>query len=327
MFAGLSLGPREKARAGTGVNFAMGVDYNGDGTNDCGTGAPSAVGDGAPDDASPDINTGCAAPAGSTLHLGVYLIDNIGLNYEAQAAQVDYSGSVTSKGRGMAVWQGCAFPVAAGGDGFENAGCAIGLPPATAQTNLGVMETFTFTCGAEGGATFRLGNALDQFGFPSETFLEDEFLHNHVEATEDVLNVVCGFASPTPTFTPCPACATDTPTFTPTITNTPTNTPTPTSTATPTPTRTPTVTRTPTITNTPPPPTSTPTRRRQTTLLGDVDGDGYITSVDALWLLWLDAQTVRNVPIPEAADVNGDGFLDVLDALYVLWMDTGILLP
>jgi hypothetical protein len=62
-------------------------------------------------------------------------------------------------------------------------------------------------------------------------------------------------------------------------------------------------------------------------VLGDVDGNGFINSADALWLLWYDAHLVAAVPIPEAADITGDGFVDSLDALYILWIDTGVILP
>ena len=62
-------------------------------------------------------------------------------------------------------------------------------------------------------------------------------------------------------------------------------------------------------------------------MLGDVDGSGFIDSVDALWLLWLDVGMVSGVPIPEAADVNDYGFLDSVDALYILCIDTGVILP
>jgi hypothetical protein len=36
---------------------------------------------------------------------------------------------------------------------------------------------------------------------------------------------------------------------------------------------------------------------------------------------------IGEVPIPEAADMNGDGSIDTLDALFILWVDTGIILP
>jgi hypothetical protein len=62
-------------------------------------------------------------------------------------------------------------------------------------------------------------------------------------------------------------------------------------------------------------------------VLGDVDGDGFINSTDALWVLWFDVQAVSAVPIPEAADMNGDGFLNAVDALYILWVDIGVILP
>jgi len=57
-----------------------------------------------------------------------------------------------------------------------------------------------------------------------------------------------------------------------------------------------------------------------------VNGDGFITSLDALWVLQYDAGLVLGLPIPEAADMNQDGAIDALDAQYILWVDGGIVL-
>jgi hypothetical protein len=58
-----------------------------------------------------------------------------------------------------------------------------------------------------------------------------------------------------------------------------------------------------------------------------VNADGYITSIDALWVLWVDAGLFPATPIPEAADLNGDGIVDSVDALFILWIDGGLMLP
>ena len=68
--------------------------------------------------------------------------------------------------------------------GFENVGCAIGLPPAVALTNLGLMSRFSFTCSADG--TLALGHS---FG---ETSLTRVWLIEHREAGPDSLNVDSG---------------------------------------------------------------------------------------------------------------------------------------
>ena len=108
-----------------------------------------------------------------------------------------------------------------------------------------------------------------------------------------------------------------------TPTNTPTNTPT-TPTEPPT-TPAPTLTATPTATSTPTPtpvaPTHTPT---PVLALGDVDCNGVVNSVDALWVLWLVASLVNSLPCPEVADVNLDGAIDAVDAALILQVEAGI---
>jgi uncharacterized repeat protein (TIGR01451 family) len=58
---------------------------------------------------------------------------------------------------------------------------------------------------------------------------------------------------------------------------------------------------------------------------GDVDGDGDIDSIDALWILWEEADIVDAVPVPPAADVDKDGDHDVIDALLVLQITVGLI--
>lgn len=308
-----------------GLDFAIGVDFNDDGTNDCGNGVPAAVGNGAPDDVASEVtNTVCSVPElGTAFQVNIYLLNSGDLVYGAAASQLYFSGGITSGGRGTTDWNCATFDVTANGSNFENAGSAIGIAPPcnVGQTNLGLMNTFPLVC--SGSGTVRIGHDL------AETFLTDEGLQEHREAGPDELEVTCGPVTPTSTPTECVGCATSTPTNTPTITNTPlppTATRTPTITNTPLATATPTITRTPTIT-----PTFTPsptaTRRRPVSPLGDVNGDGFITSLDAQWVLWMDSDLVATVPVPEAADMDGNGFVDPVDALYILWIDAGVILP
>ncbi len=306
-----------------GLSMGIGVDANGDTTNDCGTGVPSAVGVGAGEPADPAVpvaevsNTTCPATTG-TLQVNVYLMTG-DIAYEATAALVYYTGGITSNETRTTHWKCHSFDAGFSGVGFESAGSTIGLsaPCNVGQTNLGLMHRFSFACA--GGGTFRLGYGVGE----TELFAPLDQAHN--ETGPDVVAVCGAVLEPTPTPTVCLDCATATPTNTPlpsstlAPTNTPTFTPTPTVTPTPTRTRTPTITPTSTV-------TSTPTRRRPVSTLGDVDGDGFITSLDALWVLQYDAGLVAGVPIPEAADMNRDGAIDSLDAQFILWVDGGIIL-
>ena len=53
------------------------------------------------------------------------------------------------------------------------------------------------------------------------------------------------------------------------------------------------------------------------TILGDADGDGFVTAIDASYVLQKVAET--EVEIDEtAADVDGDGFITAIDASYIL---------
>ncbi len=74
-----------------------------------------------------------------------------------------------------------------------------------------------------------------------------------------------------------------------------------------------------------PEPTPTPTL---TVLIGDVDEDGIINSLDALWVLWFDAILLAVLPPPSfviAADVNEDGTIDSTDATLILQFDAGLI--
>ncbi len=67
-------------------------------------------------------------------------------------------------------------------------------------------------------------------------------------------------------------------------------------------------------------------------LLGDVNGDGFVNSTDALIILSFDV----NLPIPQAfedlinagfGDVNSDGFTNSTDALIILSFDVNLPVP
>lgn len=59
-------------------------------------------------------------------------------------------------------------------------------------------------------------------------------------------------------------------------------------------------------------------------LLGDVNGDDEVNSLDAFWVLLRAVGAVERVPFPSVSDVNDDGLTDVVDALIILQFDAGI---
>jgi len=58
-------------------------------------------------------------------------------------------------------------------------------------------------------------------------------------------------------------------------------------------------------------------------LLGNVNCDGRIDSVDALWVLWWNARMVDDLICPQNANVNGDGAIDADDAQLILQYSAG----
>lgn len=130
-----------------------------------------------------------------------------------------------------------------------------------------------------------LNNAVD-LGDPGP---DNDYGTGRVDALASATASGCGGPTPTPTETP-----------TPTATPTPTDTPTPTATATPT--------DTPTPTPTPTPPC----------ILGDVNLDGAVTSVDALLIVQFAASLLSSFACPEGADINNNGIVDVVDAALIL---------
>ena len=103
--------------------------------------------------------------------------------------------------------------------------------------------------------------------------------------------------------------ATETATVTPPATPTPspTATPAPTSTATPAPTSTATPTMTPQV------------------LLGDVNCDDAVTSIDAALILQRVARLLQTLPCPENGDIDADGAVTSLDAVLILQFTAGLI--
>lgn len=73
-----------------------------------------------------------------------------------------------------------------------------------------------------------------------------------------------------------------------------------------------------TPTNTPVVPTATPSDQP----CGDVDGDGEVTSLDSLFILWLIADLIEDTP--KFGDVNGDRIVSAIDAALVLQIVAGL---
>ena len=174
------------------------------------------------------------------------------------------------------------------------------LPPLTESTFTGNYLDLSFNCSASPSQTLvellPLGDP--QTGTEGTGFSLPPIGDTQQAAKTNSLTINCGevageTATPTPTGpTATPGPATDTPPPAP-----PTNTP------------------------PPPPPTATP----PAVILGDVDCDGVVSSLDALWVLWLVAALADELPCPEAGDVNEDGMVDATDALWILWIEADLI--
>ncbi len=57
--------------------------------------------------------------------------------------------------------------------------------------------------------------------------------------------------------------------------------------------------------------------------MGDVNDDGIVNSVDALFILQYDARLVSSLPNETSADVNEDGTINALDASLILQFNAG----
>jgi hypothetical protein len=200
--------------------------------------------------------------------------------------------------------------------GIIQTSCTSGtiIAPA-ADTFKGIYVSHPFTCSATDSSTVVQMPLLDADNGSGTGFVLPDGVT--LVGFSDSVTINCGAAAG-PTATPTSTTQAG-PTNTPTITNTPggpTDTPAPpTSTFTPAP---PTATRTPV--------TPTSTRTPTAKLLGDVDDDGDVDSIDALLVLEVDARLLDEGDLANAdsADVNHDGVINSIDALYILWADAGL---
>ena len=282
----------------TGLDFSIAVDTNGDTTNDCNTtGGP----------------TKCTlATSSSPFTLKLYLNNRAGVAYSGFDAYVTYTG-VASKNNATTsgIWPDCAFPAAFYPTGGARWTCVIGVG-ASPSTHTGQLSSLGFNC-ATGGGTVTVSHG------DTDTNLNDTPA-NHAEGdgTTEALTINCGappLASPTPTRTNTPVGPTNTPTATATPCGAPGPTCTPTATATATATRTATNTPLPTATRTPTPPK----------ILGDVNRDNVVNSLDALAVLQYEADLLSSLPNLASGDLNDDGEVDSIDALFILWIEAGLI--
>jgi disulfide bond formation protein DsbB len=72
-------------------------------------------------------------------------------------------------------------------------------------------------------------------------------------------------------------------------------------------------------------PTATPTPTTPAGLVGDVDCDGSVTSIDAALILQLIAGFIASLPCQDAADVNEDGMITAVDATLILQFVAGLI--
>jgi hypothetical protein len=198
----LTDGGDAEANESAGVEFHVGIDIDGDTTDDCTT--------------TGDAKGACALTGGTTFTVSGY-VDSFGpplTGYDGITITLSYTGVASKDNPEIdAFWPDCVFPASAGaGSGtFIASTCAIGLPPgATSSTYTGKFFETDFNCDGDGAITVTHGKA--------DTSLTDSSLQAHTEegSGPDVLNITCAAATdtPTPTLTP-----------TPTNTHTPTNTP------------------------------------------------------------------------------------------------------
>jgi hypothetical protein len=183
------------------LDFAIGIDVDGDGTNDCGTGVPRAVGDGLPGPAAVEVtNTRCAAGEDAVVAVHVYLMNTGGIAYTKQSSKVLYFG-FELLGAGKVHWPCPNFEYSTSAPNIEQAGgstagsselasCASKQP----QTSVGLLNEFALLCSQGGMLT--LGTGTDA------TALTDEYSVEHQETGTETLTLTCGERAPLPPGSP-----------------------------------------------------------------------------------------------------------------------------
>ena len=251
----------------------------------------------------------CTLDTGASFTLSVDVVKAPAAGYINMQTFIDYGTDlIYNKAAAAAdeiVWPDASGVILSGQTGptFVNHSALTGLlPPLPVSMFTGRVVDISMTCSAGASSTVveLIPLADPRAGGQGAGFVEADGVTQ--TSASDTLTINCG-AGAVETETPAG------PTATPTLTGTPgpaTDTPTP---------------APPTNTPPPPPPTATP----PDVILGDVDCDGVVSSLDALLLLQLVAQLVAELSCPDVADVNEDGVVDAVDALWILWIDAGLI--
>ena len=210
------------------------------------------------------------------------------------------------------VWPECSAPVALRSQTTTEDvahGCLSGLvPPLPTSTFVGNFLELSLTC-SSASSTTEIRLLASDVPAPTAFVLED--LVTQVLPKVSNLSVTCGAGAPVDT--PTPEAPTDTPTPEgPTATPGPTDTPAP-------------------ATDTPVPPTATPVPDQ---ICGDVDRDGEVDGLDALWVLWFDAGLIDALlPLKDndqdgltdlIGDIDGDRIVNSIDAALILQIEAGL---
>jgi len=165
------------------LNFAIGIDANGDGQDECRT-----IG---------FITSTCNVQIGSVFEVKAYLTGlPPGLaDYDAFAVTLASAG-VTDTGGYTIAWPECIFRTYYDGHNFFNFSCASFGGLTSIYT--GILGRVSLTCGASGTASLVHGNADTLLIGGGQTFYEPP-------TSTDQLTINCGNLPPTPTFTAGPA--------------------------------------------------------------------------------------------------------------------------
>ncbi len=179
-----------------GLDFAVGIDTNQDGVNDCGTGSPSEVGDGAPDAVAANVSSiACADQRGSTLTVNVYLMSST-VPYTNIDVFLSHPSALTQVS-GAAPWLGCTSDTPTYGPNYVAAMCS--MPAGGTYSDLGLVGQFTFTCTESGMLSLvHVGTVMTD---DRATRLIDLDGLAHSEAGPDELTLACE-PTLTPTSTP-----------------------------------------------------------------------------------------------------------------------------
>lgn len=256
-------------------------------------------------------DTKCTVEPGAAFQLDVVIDEIPASGYVLAQSWVNFGTDLTYKPleaqADEVLWEDCEGAVAvrsfwSGADEVDdpamaeavNHGCLSGLlPPLPVSMYTGTYATLAMNCSAEESSTevTLVGAGTPPANTNGVQFTEGD---GTTQTTPKLVNVTinCGAGTPT-TPQPTPTMGDDTPTATP---------------------------EEPTDTPTAEMPTPTPSDQP----CGDVDGDGDVDSIDALWDLWVTAGLVEESELEKDGDINGDGDITSIDAALILQISAGL---